>query len=99
MNVIFCSGIHSIIDFHNSCLISAPVAIIGRRKNSDNGPIVLPLIPFHYQLMSTGNEIKPIYMSKLFRDINSKGIASTPRRNTPTTPEGISESIRIWLVH
>ena len=76
--------IHRIIDFHNSGLVAASVTIIGRGKHSDNASVVLPLVSFHYQLVSSGNEMQAVDVRELLCDILTKGVSGSPRRNTPT---------------
>jgi len=78
MNRILRSLIDRIVDFHNSSLVTAPVAIIGRRKNRDDGSVVLPLVSFHDELMSTSDKVQTINVRKLLRDVLAKGVASSP---------------------
>lgn len=40
-----------LIDLHDGCLVTAPVAVIGGRKESHYIPILTPVIPLHYQLV------------------------------------------------
>jgi len=78
MNRILRSLIDRIVDFHNSSLVTAPVAIIGRRKNRDDGSVVLPLVSFHDELMRARNKVQAIDVRKLLRDVLTKGVAGPP---------------------
>ena len=79
MDIVFCAGVDSIVHFHNGRLVTAPVAVVGRRKDGDNRPVVLPLVAFHDQLMSTRNKVQSINEGKLLCNVNSKGVPSSPR--------------------
>jgi len=78
MNRIFRRLIHRIVHLHNSGLISAPVAIIWRRKYRHHRPIVLPLVSFHDELMRARNKVQAIDVRKLLRDVLTKGVAGPP---------------------
>ena len=75
--------LHSIIDLHNGCLISTPVAIVRGRKDSYNALIVLPLVSFHAKLMRPGNKMQSIDMSKLFSYMSCPKVYPAPRGEIP----------------
>lgn len=79
VNGVFGSLINRIIDLHNSCLVTTSVAVIWSGEDSNNGSIVLPLVSFHNQLMSSGDKVKAIDMGKLLGDILSEGVSGSPR--------------------
>lgn len=80
-------GIGRIVDFHNGGLIATAVAIIGRRKDGHNRPIVLPLIALHNELMGSRNEIQAIDVRELLRNVLPKGIARAPWRYAPAASD------------
>lgn len=79
MNNFLAALLDRIVHLHNGSLITTPVAIVGRRKDSDNTAIVLPLVTFHYELMCASNEVEAVNVRKLFRNVLSKRVACTPR--------------------
>lgn len=79
MDIFLCRLINGIIHFHDSCLVTATVAIVGSREDSNDRSVVLPLVAFHNQLMSTSNKVKTIKMSKLLCNILPKCVTSSPR--------------------
>lgn len=79
VNIVFCAGVDCIVDFHNGGLITASVAVIWRGKYGDHGPVVLPLVALHDQLMSTGDEVQSVNMGKLLCNVYAKGVPSSPR--------------------
>lgn len=44
-----------------------------------------PIVALHHKLMGTGNKCEAIIAVKLFRDVLSKGVASTTRADPPAT--------------
>lgn len=79
MNSVSASLFNGIIDFHNRRLITTAVTIVGSRKDSDNLTIMLPLVAFHYQLMSTRNKVKAVDVRKLLRNVLTECITSSTR--------------------
>ena len=77
--------INGVINFHNSRLVSASVAIVWSRENGNNLSVVLPLVPLHNKLVGTWNKVKPVDVSELFCNVLTERVASSPRRDTPTT--------------
>ena len=86
VNAFLAALFNSIIDLHDSCLVTTSVAVIWGWKDSDNLSIMLPLVSLHHQLMGTGDEVQPIDVSKLLSNVLSERIPSSPRWDTPTTP-------------
>mmetsp|Transcript_15708 Transcript_15708/g.36056 ORF Transcript_15708/g.36056 Transcript_15708/m.36056 type:complete len:312 (-) Transcript_15708:8-943(-) len=85
MNGFLATLLDTVIDFHNGRLITTPVAIVGSREHSHDTSIMLPLVSLHHQLMSPRNKKEAIDVGKLFGNVLSKGVSSTPWRNSPTT--------------
>lgn len=77
--------IERVVNFHYSGLVATSVAIIGCGKHRDNHSIVLPLIPFHHQLMRSCNKVEPIYVSELLCNILAKSVAGPAWRDSPAT--------------
>ena len=42
--------IHLLVNFHYSCFVSAPIAVIGRRENSHHLLFVTPVVALKYQI-------------------------------------------------
>jgi hypothetical protein len=78
--------LHGIIHLHDCGLITAPVAVVRSRKDSDDAPIVLPLIALHYELVCTSNKVEAVNVRELFRNVLPKRVTCTPRRDPPTAP-------------
>lgn len=77
--------INSVIDLHDSSLVSATVTVVRCGKYCDDTSIMLPLVPLHHKLMRSWNKEKAINMGKLFRNVLPKRVSCTPRRDAPTT--------------
>ena len=67
-----------IVDFHDTRLITAPVAVIWSRKDSYDHSIMLPLVAFHHKLVCSGYKVQTVNVRKLLRDILPKSIACSP---------------------
>jgi hypothetical protein len=74
-----------IVQFHDSCLIAASVAVIRRRENCHHLTLMAPIITLHDQLMGSGNQSEAVSVVKSFAYILPKGVTSAPRRYTPAT--------------
>ena len=46
---------HELVDFHYRRLVSASVAIVGRREDSHDVALVSPVVSVHDELVSSGN--------------------------------------------
>jgi len=79
MNDFLAALLDRVIDLHNGSLITAPVAVVGSRKDRDYTAIVLPLVSFHYELMRASNKVEAVNVGKLFRNVLPKRVARTPR--------------------
>ena len=77
MNRVSTRLFNGVIHLHNGRLVTAAVAIIGSRKDRDDLAIVLPLVSFHDQLMSTRNKVKAVNVRKLLGNVLAKRITST----------------------
>mmetsp|Transcript_3390 Transcript_3390/g.4053 ORF Transcript_3390/g.4053 Transcript_3390/m.4053 type:complete len:202 (-) Transcript_3390:470-1075(-) len=86
VNFLFGASISIVVYFHNCSLVATTVAVIGRRKDCDNGSIVLPLVTLHDKLMRTSQEKETINVGELLRNILAERVSSTPWRNTPAAP-------------
>lgn len=78
VDVFFCRLVERVVNLHNGCLISTPVAVIGSREHCHDHSIVLPLISFHYQLMRPGNEAETVNVRELLSNVLAKGVAGSP---------------------
>jgi len=71
--------IDGIVDFHYCRLIAAPVAIVRRGEHRHDAPIVLPLVPFHDQLVRPRDEVEAVDVSELFGNILTERVPGSPR--------------------
>ena len=76
--------LHVLIELHNSSLVTAAVAIVGRREDGDDRLLMAPVVTFHDKLMGTGDECESIGTIELFRHILTESVTSTTRRDTPS---------------
>lgn len=58
--------VHELVDFHDSCFVSASVAIVRRAKNCHNVAFVRPVIAIHDKLMGACNPGQAIGVVELF---------------------------------
>ena len=77
--VVFGASVDGIVHFHNGRLVAASVAVVGRRKNGDDGSVVLPLVSFHDQLMRSSDKVQSVDMGELLGNVHSKGVPCSPR--------------------
>ena len=94
--------IHIFINFNNSSLISASIAIVWRRKQSNHMFIMSLLIAFHNKLMCSINIFNIIKMYKLFTNILSKSESRTSWWHIKSTsiirirPKQITHGSLMW---
>ena len=74
-----------LVDLHDSSLVTASVAIVGRAENGDHVPILTPIVALHHQLMSSCNQRQAVVVIERFADILSKRVSRSSRRYPPTT--------------
>ena len=55
-----------VVSLDDGCLIRAPVAIIGRRKQSDQLIIVVFLVPVRHELVSSTYHLQTIFLIESF---------------------------------
>ena len=67
---------NGVVHLHNGRLVTTSVAIVGSGENRDYLAIVLPLVAFHDQLVSTRNKVQPVNVCELLGDILAKSVAS-----------------------
>lgn len=60
---------YRLIHFHDSRLVTAPVAVVGSTKNGAHALVVGPLVPLHDQLVCSGDEHQSVRVVELFRNI------------------------------
>lgn len=77
------SVFHEFVDFHDGCLVTASVAVVGSGENGDNVFFMSPIVATHHKLMGTRYQFKSIGMVELLGDVLTEGIASTSGRDTP----------------
>ena len=51
---------HELVNFHDGCLVTASIAVVWRRKDSDDVTVVGPVVAVHDELMSTSNQFEVV---------------------------------------
>jgi len=77
---------HELVDLHDGGLVTATVAVVGRRENCDNITLVRPVVSVHDKLMGASDPGQVIGVVELLGDVLTEAVASATRRNTPTAP-------------
>ena len=77
MNGVSARLFNRVVHFHNGRLVTTTVTIVGRRKDRNDLAIVLPLVSFHDQLVSTGDKVETVNVRKLLGNVLAKRVAST----------------------
>lgn len=73
-----------VIDFHDCSLISASIAVVRGREDSNDSLIMSMAESVHNELMSSADHLQLILMQELLADIRTEGIASTSWGNSPS---------------
>ena len=61
--------LHELVDLHNSSFITASVAIIGSREDSNHVAFMGPVVSVHHELMGSGDADEVIRVVELFGDV------------------------------
>merc|ERR1712232_350928 len=69
-----------LVDLHHGCLIATAVAVVRRREDGHDVPVVAPIVTLHDQLMSASDELQTIDVIELLRDVLAKRVASAAWR-------------------
>jgi hypothetical protein len=78
MDRIFRGLFDRVVDLHDCRLVAASVTIIWRRKDSNDGSVVLPLVPFHNQLVGPSNKVQAVNVGKLLGNVLSERVPGSP---------------------
>ena len=78
MDRILGSLIDRVVDLHDCRLVTASVTVIWRRKDRNDGSVVLPLVAFHNQLMRPSNKVQAVNVGKLFGNVLSERVSGSP---------------------
>jgi len=70
-----------LVYFHYSRLIPAPIAIIWSTENSHDSLFMTPVIPIHHQLMSSTDQIQPIWTVRKY--LVCPNVKPAPRGEIP----------------
>ena len=73
------SLVEGVVHFHDRGLVTASVAVVGSRKDGHDHAIVLPLVPFHDQLVRPCDEVQAVDVSELLRNILAERVPGPPR--------------------
>ena len=96
---------HKLVNLHDCCFVTTPVAIVWSGEDCDDVSIVRPIVPVHDQLMCSSYQLKIVGMVELFTDVLPERVASTSWRNTPTAsiiwvrPKEIANWSFSWHFH
>lgn len=77
--------LHVLIELHDGSLVTAAVAVVGRREDGNDGLFVAPVVSFHDKLMGTRDESKTVGAVELLRHVLSERVAGSTGRDTPST--------------
>jgi len=92
------------VDFHDGCLITAPVAVIWGREYGHYVSILRPIITLHNQLMSSCNQSQAIIVVESLGNVLAKRIPSSSRRYSPPAsiiwirPQEIAHRTLVWYL-
>jgi len=75
--------VHLFVELHDSCLVSATVAVVWRRKDGHDLLFVGPIVTSHDQLMRSGDSLETILLCKLGRYIHAERVAGTTGTHSP----------------
>lgn len=73
------------IDFHNRCLISTSITVVGSGEDGNDITIVTPIKSFHNELMSSSDESETVVVVKGFGNVLTKGVTGPTGGDSPTT--------------
>lgn len=79
------SVLQVLIQLHNRRLVPATVAIIRRRENGNDVPIVRPIVTLHDQLMCSCDQLQSVVVVECFGDVLAERVTGTTRRNSPAS--------------
>lgn len=79
------SVLQVLVNFHDGCLVAAPVAVIGRTKDGHHVLLVAPVVPFHDKLVGTRNEGQAVVVIELLGNVLAESISGATWTNTPST--------------
>ena len=77
---------HEFVDLHDCSLVSASVAVVRGREDSDHVAFVGPVVSVHDQLMGPRDPREIVGVVELLRDVLAEGVASTSWADAPTAP-------------
>mmetsp|Transcript_61485 Transcript_61485/g.140589 ORF Transcript_61485/g.140589 Transcript_61485/m.140589 type:complete len:217 (+) Transcript_61485:95-745(+) len=75
-----------LVNLHDRGLVPTAVAVVGSREDGHGVAVVAPAIPLHDELVRTGDELEPVGVIELLRDVLPERVAGTARRDAPTAP-------------
>mmetsp|Transcript_1685 Transcript_1685/g.4987 ORF Transcript_1685/g.4987 Transcript_1685/m.4987 type:complete len:273 (+) Transcript_1685:109-927(+) len=72
-----------LVDLHHGGLVAAAVAVVRGGEDRDDVTVMAPIVALHHQLMRPGDQLQPVGVVELLRDVLAEGVACTARRNAP----------------
>lgn len=68
-----------LVDFHDSSLVAAAIAIVGCTEDCDYMFLVTPVVALHHQLMCTRHQREAVVVVELLGNILPKSVSSSSR--------------------
>ena len=78
--------LHVFVKLHNSGLVATAVAVVGRGEDGHDVLLVAPVVAFHDELMSAGDEVEAVVVIELLRNVLPESVAGSSRGGTPAGP-------------
>ena len=74
----------SLVYLEDGCLVSAPIAVVGRRPDGDALVMEHRVVALHDQLMGPGYQVKSIVSVEFFDDVSAEKISGTAGTHLPS---------------
>jgi hypothetical protein len=75
--------VHLLVDFHDSGLVAAPVAVVWRRKDGHDLLLVTPVVSVHHQLVGARDRLQPVLLVELRRHVHAERVARAAGAHPP----------------
>lgn len=74
-----------VVQFHDGRLVAAAIAVVRGREDGDHVPVVAPVVAFHDELVSSGDEGQAVGVVERLRNVLSESVSCSSRRDPPAT--------------
>jgi len=75
--------VHLLVDFHDSGLVAAPVAVVWRRKDRHDLLLVTPVVAVHDELVGARDRLQPVLLVELRRHVHAEGVSGAAGAHPP----------------